>query len=51
MKTIVTERGMDFFDFISEGFKVFFSRVGDFSILALGTIIPASLLLLLKGRV
>ncbi len=46
MKTIVNERVMDFFDFISEGFKIFFSRVGDFSILALGTIIPASLFFL-----
>jgi len=47
MRTIVNERVMDFFDFISEGFKIFSARVGDFSILSLGTIIPASLLLLL----
>lgn len=47
MRTIVNERVMGFFDFISEGFKIFSARIGDFSILSLGTIIPASLLLLL----
>lgn len=46
MRTIVTERVMDFSDFISEGFKVFSARIRDFSILSLGTIIPASLLTL-----
>lgn len=40
MRTIVTERVMDFSDFISEGFKVFSARIMDFSILS---IIPASL--------
>lgn len=47
MRTKVTERVMDFSDFISEGFKIFSARIGDFSILSLGTIIPASLLFLL----
>lgn len=41
---------MDFFDFISEGFKIFFFRIGDFSILALLTIIPASLLPVLTQK-
>lgn len=36
---------MDFSDFISEGFKIFFFRVKDFSLLALITIIPLSFLL------
>lgn len=47
MITKITERVMDFSDFISEGFKIFFARIGDLSILSLGNIIPASLLLLL----
>ncbi|MBI5354740.1 MAG: hypothetical protein HZB50_19020 [Chloroflexi bacterium] len=50
MKTIVNERTMDFFDFISEGFKIFFTRVGDFSLLALGLIIPTSLLLVITAN-
>ena len=45
MKTIVNERSMDFADFISEGFKIFFLRVKDYSLLALITIVPLSLLL------
>jgi hypothetical protein len=46
MKTLVNERVMNFFDFISEGFKIFLSRIGDFSILALINIIPASFFIL-----
>jgi hypothetical protein len=34
---------MDFADFISEGFRIFFFRIKDFSLLALSTIIPLSL--------
>jgi hypothetical protein len=36
---------MDFADFISEGFKIFFFRIKDFSLLALSTVVPLSLLL------
>ncbi len=35
---------MEFADFISEGFKIFFLRVRDFSLLALITIVPLSFL-------
>lgn len=45
MKTIVNQRSMDFTDFISEGFKIFFFRIKDFSLLALITVVPLSLLL------
>lgn len=51
MRTKVTEHAMNFFDFISEGFKIFLERIGDFSILSLGTIIPASILFLIQGSV
>lgn len=43
MRTKITERVMDFSDFISEGLKIFYERVGDFSILALVNIIPIGL--------
>ena len=36
---------MDFMDFISEGFKIFLFRIKDFSLLALSTVVPLSLLL------
>jgi hypothetical protein len=36
---------MDFADFIREGFKIFFFRIKDFSLLALSTVVPLSLLL------
>ena len=47
MNTIVNERSMDFADFISEGFKIFFFRIKDFSLLALSTVVPLSLLLVI----
>jgi len=47
MKTKITERVMNFSDFISEGFKIFFARIRDLSILSLVNIIPVGLFLLL----
>lgn len=47
MNTIVNEREMSFVDFIREGFRIFFSRFKDFSLLFLGTYIPTVLFVVL----
>ena len=41
---------MDFADFISEGFKIFFFRLRDYSLLTLVSIIPLSILIVFAGN-
>jgi uncharacterized membrane protein len=50
MQTIVKERKLGFWDFINEGLRIFVFRIKDFSLLALGSIIPSTLLLALASE-